>query len=73
MALHTYHAMAERCVVVLYLMAEGDEHKPLGHEAFFRECVRLRIFEMTVDEFTKFKKKAIDPSKYAAKLREGDQ
>lgn len=56
-----YYQMSERAIAVLFLMADGDEHALLDKEEFFRQCNALKIFEMTKEQFQRFKHEKINP------------
>lgn len=60
-----FYDMSERCISILFLMAEGDEHAPLEKEEFFRQCNETKVFEMTREQFVRFKHERVNPVQIA--------
>lgn len=60
-----YYALAERCITVLYIMSEGDQHKKIEPDHFFHQCKEWKVFEMTTAQFKRFKEEKIDVAQMA--------
>lgn len=60
-----YYQMAERCITVLYLMSGGDEHAELEKEEFYRQCNELKVFDMSDEQFKRFKQERVNVGQMA--------
>lgn len=51
--------LAERMLVVLYLMSDGEVGVPIRREELFARCKQLRIDEMSDEKFDSFHRKVL--------------
>lgn len=55
-----FYSMSARCIAVLYMMCKGDPHCKIDKDEFFRQCNQSKVFDMTEEQFKRFKLENID-------------